>query len=108
MPWIYLLIASIFEIIWAISLKYTKGFTKIVPIIFYAISGLFSAFFLSKSLKNIPLGVAYSIWMGIGIMGAVFYDNIVFQKNVNPLIYFFIFLIIIGIVGLRIITNSNG
>ena len=104
--WLFLLIAGIMEIGWVISLKMTQGFTKIIPLIFYAFFGFTSAFFLSKSLKTIPLGVAYSIWMGIGIIGTVTAENTMQSKSYNPATYLFILVILGGVIGLKLTTSN--
>ncbi|MBI9071301.1 MAG: QacE family quaternary ammonium compound efflux SMR transporter [Melioribacteraceae bacterium] len=105
--WIYLLIAGIMEIGWVVSLKMTEGFTKFIPLLFYAFFGFTSAFFLSKSIRTIPLGVAYSIWMGIGIIGTIIAENSIQNKTYNPATYFFILIIISGIIGLKLTTQTN-
>lgn len=104
--WLFLLIAGIMEIGWVISLKMTEGFTKIIPLLFYAFFGFTSAFFLSKSLKTIPLGVAYSIWMSIGIIGTVIAENALHHKSYNPTTYLFILVILGGVIGLKITTSN--
>lgn len=105
--WLLLLLAGLMEIGWIYSLKLTDGFTKIIPLIFYGFFGFTSAFLLSKSIRTIPLGVAYSIWMGIGIIGTVLVENTIQQKNYNSYTYLFIAVIIAGIIGLKITNPSN-
>ena len=105
--WVFLIIAGILEIGWVISLKYTDGFTKFIPILFYGFFGLTSAYFFSHSLKSIPLGVAYSIWMGIAVLGTVIYEVVVFQKSYTGLKSFFIILILLGIIGLKLVTKTE-
>ena len=95
------------EIGWVISLKYTDGFTKFIPILFYAFFGITSAYFFSHSLKSIPLGVAYSIWMGIAVLGTVIYEVVVFQKSYTGMKSFFIILILLGIIGLKLVTKTE-
>lgn len=107
MNWLYLLIASVLEIGWVISLKYTEGFTKFIPILFYAFFGFFSAFFFSNSLKTIPLGIAYSIWMGIAVIGTTAAEIVVFNKPFHSGKLLFVTLIIIGIIGLKMSTAAK-
>jgi quaternary ammonium compound-resistance protein SugE len=107
MGWIFLLIASILEIGWIISLKYTEGFTKIIPIIFYAAFGGGSAYFLSLSLKSIPMATAYSIWMGIAIIGATIFGIVFLKEPVKILRLFFMLMILIGIIGMKISTQNS-
>lgn len=69
--WVILIIAGLFEILWAIGLKYTDGFTKLTPSILTILSMLVSIWLLSISLKTLPLGTAYAVWVGIGTVGTV-------------------------------------
>ncbi len=101
MNWIYLILAGIMEIGWLISLKYTEGFTKFVPLIFYAFFGFTNAYLFSLSLKTIPMAIAYTIWMGIAIIGITLTEIVVFNREYDWLKLFFMMLIILGIVGLR-------
>lgn len=72
MSWLYLLIAGVFEICFAVSLKYSAGFTKPLPSVLFIIFTILSYLFLDKSLETIPLGTAYAIWTGIGATGIAF------------------------------------
>ena len=107
MGWIFLLIASIMEIGWLISLKYTEGFTKLIPMLFYAFFGFTSAYFLSNSLKTIPLSIAYSIWMGIAVIGITAAESIIYEKSFDWSKFFFMILIISGIVGLKFTSEAQ-
>ncbi|NWF89857.1 MAG: QacE family quaternary ammonium compound efflux SMR transporter [Ignavibacteriaceae bacterium] len=102
MNWLYLLLAGIMEIGWLISLKYTEGFTKIIPLIFYAIFGFTNAYLFSLSLKAIPMAIAYTIWMGIAIIGITITEIFIFNKEYDLMKLIFMMLIITGIIGLRI------
>lgn len=105
MYWIYLLIAGLFEVLWAIGLKLSNGFSNIT-ISFLTILGMIASFyFLSLSLKNIPLGSAYAIWTGIGITGTVILGTILFKEPFSILKLFCIFMIIGGITGLKLLTS---
>ena len=106
MNWLQLLIASVMEIGWVISLKQTQGFTKIIPMLFYAFFGFTSAYFFSQALKSIPLAVAYSIWMAIAVIGTFLSEIIVQNKPVNWTNLLFIMLIIAGVVGLKLSQGS--
>ncbi len=106
MNWVFLLIASILEIGWVISLKLTEGFTKVIPIIFYAFFGASSAFFFSHALKSIPLGIAYSIWMGIAVIGTTIAESVAFDKSIGLGRTFFVMLIIAGIIGLKLSSTN--
>lgn len=106
MDWIFLLIASILEIGWIISLKYTEGFTNIIPMIFYAAFGGGSAYFLSLSLRSIPMATAYSIWMGIAIIGATVFGIFFLKEPIKIMRVFYMLMIIIGIIGMKISTQN--
>jgi quaternary ammonium compound-resistance protein SugE len=71
MKWFYLMVAGIFEVWWAVGLKYSQGFTKIIPSILTLIGMIASFYFLSLSLKSLPIGTVYAIWTGIGTIGTV-------------------------------------
>ena len=106
MNWLYIVFAGIMEIGWVISLKYTEGFTKFIPIIFYALFGFLSAFFFSNSLKSFPVGIAYSIWVGIAVIGITVVEYIFFQKTFNIINVFYMLMIIAGIIGLKLSSSS--
>jgi quaternary ammonium compound-resistance protein SugE len=102
MEWIYIFIAGIFEVSWAIGLKYTEGWTKSIPNIFTVVTMLLSFYFLSKGLKEIPIGTAYAVWTGIGAAGTAILGIFLFHESKDIGRLFFIFLIIVGIIGLKI------
>ncbi len=104
MAWIYLIIAGLFEIGWAIGLKYTDGFTKFVPSML-TIAGMAISFaFLSLALRTLPLGTAYAVWTGIGTAGTVLLGMLLFNDPIEPLRLGCIALIVSGVVGLRILS----
>lgn len=105
MSWIYLFIAGLFEIAWAIGLKYTEGFTNLLPSVLTVIGMLLSFYFLSAAVKTIPIGTAYGIWTGIGAVGTAILGIILFDESKDLIRIFFILLIIIGIVGLKIFSR---
>jgi quaternary ammonium compound-resistance protein SugE len=101
MSWIYLLIAGVFETAWAIGLKYTEGFTKLYPSLWTAASMILSLYFLSLSLKTLPIGTAYAVWTGIGALGAFIFGIVLFKEPIEFWRIFFISLLIISLVGLK-------
>ncbi|MCU0407135.1 MAG: quaternary ammonium compound efflux SMR transporter SugE [Ignavibacteriaceae bacterium] len=107
MSWIYLFIAGLFEIGWAVGLKYTEGFTKLWPSVITIIGMILSFYFLSNAVKTIPIGTAYAIWTGIGAVGTAFLGMILFGESKEFIRIFFIFLIVIGIIGLKIFSNAD-
>ncbi|MCT7562217.1 quaternary ammonium compound efflux SMR transporter SugE [Aliarcobacter butzleri] len=104
MSWGILVLAGIFEIFWAIGLKYTDGFTKLVPSLFTIIAMLVSFWLLSLSLKTLPLGTAYAVWVGIGTIGTVIAGIMLFGDSINIIRIISIAFIILGIIGLKVTT----
>jgi quaternary ammonium compound-resistance protein SugE len=107
LAWIYLIIAGIFEMGWAVGLKYTQSFTKLVPSIFTIISMIVSIYLLSSALKTLPIGTAYTIWTGIGAVGTVLFGMIFLGESREVLRILFILFIVVGIVGLKVVSGSN-
>lgn len=104
MQWLFLVIAGFFEMGWAIGLKYSQGFTKLVPSVF-TISGMVASFFfLSLALKSLPLGTAYAIWTGIGTVGTVILGIVLFKEPMGTMRLVCIGFIIIGIAGLKLVS----
>jgi len=102
MKWVYLVIAGIFEVGWAIGLKYSQGFTKTMPSILTLIGMVASFYFLSLSIKNLPIGTAYAIWTGIGTVGTVILGIILFKEPFDTIRMICIVLIVSGIIGLKL------
>jgi len=105
MYWIILFIAGLFEIAWAIGMKYTEGFTKLIPSVFTLICMVLSMGMLAYAIKGIPVGTAYAVWTGIGAVGTAILGIILFNESKEFLRVFFLFLIIIGIVGLKFVNK---
>lgn len=101
LAWIYLLIAGLFEAAWAIGLKYTQGFTRLWPSVFTIIAMAISLYFLGLALKNLPVGTAYAVWTGIGAFVTVILGIILFGESVHFARIFFLFLLLVSIVGLK-------
>ena len=104
MAWIYLLIAGLLEVGWAIGLKYTNGWTKLGPSIVTVIGMIASFYFLSVALRTLPLGTAYAVWTGIGAVGTVVLGMVLFGEPVEVLRLTCIGLILAGVVGLRVVS----
>ena len=102
MAWIYILIASVFEISWAVGLKYSQGFTQLKASIFTVITMILSYIFLALGTKPLPIGTAYAVWTGIGAVGTAIYGILFFNEPKELIRIFFIFLIVVGIIGLRL------
>ena len=104
--WFILFIAGIFETAWAIGMKYSEGFTKFWPSVFTIICILISMGLLSLSLKWLPVGTAYAVWTGIGAVGTAILGIILFGESKEFIRLFFIFLIIVGLVGLKVYSTN--
>lgn len=105
MEWIHLLIAGMFEISWAIGLKYSHGFSQIIPSIITVVCMILSFYFLALAIKSLPLGTAYAVWTGIGTMGTVILGIILFKEPATALRLGCILLIICGITGLKLLST---
>ncbi len=102
MPWFYLFIAAIFEIIWAIGLKYTDGFRRLMPSII-TLGAMYASFYcLSVAVKTLPIGTAYAVWTGIGATGTAIFGMIFFNESRDFLRLASIALILLGVVGLKL------
>ena len=105
MNWLYLFIAGLFEIAWAIGLKYTEGWTRLWPSLITAVLMIASFYFLSLAVRTLPIGTAYAIWTGIGTVGAAILGVILFDEPRDMLRVGCIFLIIAGIAGLKLTSS---
>lgn len=97
MQWLFLVIAGLLEVCWAIGLKYSQGFTKLIPSVFTILGMIASFYFLSLALKNLLLGTAYAIWTGIGTVGTVILGIVLFKAPMDTMRLVCIGFIIIGI-----------
>ena len=104
MAWVYLAVAGMFEIAWALGLKYSDGFSKPIPGLLTAIAMVFSIWLLSLAMKSIPLGTAYAVWTGIGAIGVAVLGMVLFGESREMLRVICLFLIIAGIIGLKLIS----
>ena len=102
MAWVYLLVAGLFEIVWAIALKYADGFTKLWPSAVAVVGMIVSVVLLELSLRDLPVGTAYAVWTGIGTVGAAVLGMIRFQEPATAVRIGCIGLIVCGIAGLKL------
>jgi len=102
MAWLYLLIAGIFEIVWAVGIKYCDGFKISIASVAVLSGMLLSLVFLWLAMRSIPISVAYAAWSGIGIAGVLLYGVFVLQEPVSLMQIAFVGLILVGIVGLKL------
>lgn len=106
MAWTHLFIAGVFEVVWTVGLKYSHGFTRLYPSVVTTLGMIFSFYYLSLATKHLPLGTAYAIWTGIGVIGTVIMGIILFQESRNIIRLLFLCLIVIGIIGLKFTSKS--
>jgi quaternary ammonium compound-resistance protein SugE len=106
MNWVYLGIAGLLEIAWAIGLKYTEGWTRLVPSLITAVLMIASFYFLSLAVKTLPIGTAYAVWTGIGTVGAAILGMVLFDEPRDIVRILCIMLIIAGIAGLKMSSPS--
>lgn len=104
MNWIYLLIAGLFEVAWAVGMKLSDGFSNLTISILTIIGMVASFYFLALALKNIPLGTAYAIWTGIGTLGTVILGILLFKEPINVARIVCIMFIFSGITGLKLLS----
>lgn len=102
MKWFYLLLAGGLEVFWAYGLKCSLGFSRLWPSVFTILGMTASFYFLSLALKSLPLGTAYAIWTGIGTVGTAVLGILLFKEPAGMARVFFIFLILTGIIGLKV------
>jgi quaternary ammonium compound-resistance protein SugE len=106
MSWILLIFAGVLEIFWAIEMKYSNGFTVIMPTILTIIGYIASAVFLSLAIRKLPLGTAYAAWTGIGIIGTSVLGVFLFKERLTLPQVICILLIVAGIMGLRLLGEN--
>ncbi|MCO6184363.1 multidrug efflux SMR transporter [Leuconostoc fallax] len=105
MTWIYLIIAGIFEVVWATTMKLSHGFTNIMFTLATLVGMILSFGFLALAIKHLPLGIAYPIWTGIGAVGSIIVGIIFFKDQIPSITWLFITLLIIGIIGIKVTTG---
>ena len=100
--WFILSVAGLLEVCWAIGLKYSEGFTKLIPSVFTLVTLAGSMYLLARASQIIPIGTAYGVWVGIGALGAAIFGIVFFQESVSLLRLCFLGLLLIAIIGLKI------
>ncbi|MGF6712363.1 quaternary ammonium compound-resistance protein SugE [Luteibacter sp. W1I16] len=106
MYWTILVLAGLFEIAWAVGLKYTEGFTRLVPSLLTGTAMVISIVLLAFATKKLPLGTAYAVWTGIGAVGAVTMGIVLFGESAQPLRLLCVGLIVAGILGLKLTSAA--
>ena len=104
MEWLMLLTAGIFEVTWAVFMKTSDGFTKLLPSVITAVTYIASAVFLALALRKLPLGTAYAMWTGFGIIGTTLLGILLFKESISPAQALCVFMIATGIAGLKLLA----
>ncbi|MGB4342767.1 MAG: quaternary ammonium compound efflux SMR transporter SugE [Moraxellaceae bacterium] len=104
MAWMILVLAGLFEVAWAIGLKYTEGFTRLWPSVGTIAAMIVSVGLLGIAMKNLPVGTAYAVWVGVGAVGTVILGIVLFNEPANAARMASVGLIIAGIIGLKLAT----
>ena len=107
MQWFLLVLAGVFEVTWAIAMKYSNGFTVLIPSVITVVGYIASAVFLALALKHLPLGTAYAMWTGFGIVGTTVLGVLFFNEQLSIPQVICVILIVIGIVGLKLLSPSE-
>jgi quaternary ammonium compound-resistance protein SugE len=104
MNWLILVVAGLFEIGWAVGLKYTEGFTRLWPTLGTAASMVVSLGLLGVAMKSLPMGTAYAVWVGVGAVGTALLGMLLLGESANVFRLLSLGLIVLGIVGLKLAT----
>lgn len=104
--WTLLVIAGIFEVCWAIGLKYTDGFSRLVPTLLTLIALAISMYLLARAAQSLPIGTAYAVWVGIGSFGAAVLGIVLFGESAAPARLFFLALLLVSILGLKLTSSK--
>ena len=106
-PWLCLFVAGCLEVVWALGIKYTDGFTKPIPSLITAGAMIGSVWLLAVALKSIPVGTGYAVWVGIGAVGAAIGGVILFGESKSLPRFACISLIVAGVIGLKLFTETD-
>ena len=105
MSWIILFVAGLLEVVWAVGLKYTHGFSRLVPSVITVVAMVVSMAMLSWAMKSLPVGTAYAVWTGIGAVGAAITGILLLGESASPMRLASLGLIVAGIIGLKLSTH---
>ncbi|MCX1977895.1 quaternary ammonium compound efflux SMR transporter SugE [Escherichia coli] len=105
MSWIILVIAGLLEVVWAVGLKYTHGFSRLTPSVITVMAMIVSLALLAWAMKSLPVGTAYAVWTGIGAVGAAITGIVLLGESANPMRLASLALIVLGIIGLKLSTH---
>ncbi|MFY1692019.1 DMT family transporter [Plantactinospora sp. WMMB782] len=102
MAWLLLIVAGLLEVVWALALKQTEGFTRLWPSLLACSTALLSFVLLSLALRELPVGTAYAVWVGVGAVGVTLAGIVALGESLSPARLVFVALIAVGIVGLKV------
>lgn len=102
MSWLLLILAGLVEVVWAVGLKYTDGFTRLLPSVLVTVAMAVSLGLLGLASRNLPIGTAYAIWVGIGAVGTVVAGIMLFHEPLGPAKIVFVAMLVVAVVGLKI------
>lgn len=107
MAWLWLFVAGLCEVGWAIGMKYTEGFTRLWPSVATVAAMILSILFLNHALKTLPVGTGYAVWVGIGAVGTAILGMLLFGESRAPARLVCLALIVAGVVGLKLVTPDG-
>jgi quaternary ammonium compound-resistance protein SugE len=106
LAWVYVVIAGLFEVVWATSMKSSQGWTRLWPSVITLVAMLISFFLLAKAMQSLPLGVAYTVWVGIGAIGAAIAGWLLLGERLSPIQWLCVGAIAAGIIGLKLASPT--
>lgn len=107
MAWLLLFVAGLLEVVWAIGLKYTQGFTRLLPSVITIAAIVASMWLLAVAARTLPIGTAYAVWVGVGATGAAVLGVVLFQEPLTLGRGFFLALLVIAILGLKLTASPS-
>ena len=105
MPWLLLIGAGLLEVVWAIALKYTQGWTRFWPSVIGIVAAVASFIMLASALRSLPVGTAYGVWVGIGAIGVALVGIVALGESASPMRLFCLGLILAGVIGLKLVDG---
>ncbi len=103
--WLVLITAGLLEVVWALGLKYTHGFTRLVPSLITGAAIIASMLLLARATRTLPIGTAYAVWVGIGVLGSAIGGALLFDEAMPPLRVAFVALLVLSITGLKLTSG---
>jgi quaternary ammonium compound-resistance protein SugE len=107
MAWVLLIVAGLLEVVWSVGLKYTQGFTRLGPSLVVGLAIATSMWLLAVAARTLPIGTAYAVWVGIGALGAAVLGMVLFDEPVSAARLFFLGLLLVAIIGLKVTSGAG-